>query len=74
MDSDLTLTKIADLLTAIEENVLDLAFSGRDIWLPKNMYITYLYEFSRYFEDREMLDHPLYRKIQLRLFELGEKI
>lgn len=74
MDSDLTLTKIADLLTAIEENVLDLAFSGRDIQLPKNMYITYLYEFSRYFEDREMLDHPLYRKIQLRLFELGEKI
>ena len=74
MSEDLTVTKIADFLRTVEENVLDLAFSGRDIQLPKNMYITYLYEFSRYFEDREMLDHLLYRKIQLRLFELGEKI
>lgn len=74
MSEDLTVTKIADFLRTVEENVLDLAFSGRDIQLPKNMYTTYLYKFSRYFEDREMLDHPLYRKIQLRLFELGEKI
>ena len=71
MSEYLTVTKIADLLRTIEENILDLTFSGHDIQHQKQLYANYLATFAEYFESREMQTHPLYRKIKLRQFELG---
>lgn len=71
MSEYLTVTKIADLLRTIEENMLDLTLSGYDIQHQKQLYANYLATFAEYFESREMQTHPLYRKIKLRQFELG---
>ena len=70
MSEDLTVTKIADFLRAIEENILDLILSGHDIQRQKRLYANYLATLAEYFESREMQTHPLYRKIKFRQFEL----
>ena len=70
MSEDLTVTKIADFLRTIEENILDLTLSGHDIQHEKQLYAKYLAIFAEYFESREMQTHPLYRKIKFRQFEL----
>ena len=70
MSEDLTVTKVADFLRTIEENILDLTLSGHDIQHQKQLYANYLAIFAEYFESREMQTHPLYRKIKFRQFEL----
>ena len=70
MSEDLTVTKIADFLRTIEENILDLILSGHDIQHQKQLYANYLATFAEYFESLELQTHPLYRKIKFRQFEL----
>lgn len=54
MSEDLTVTKIADFLRTIEENILDLTLSGHDIQHQKQLYANYLATFAEYFESREL--------------------
>lgn len=54
MSEDLTVTKVADFLRTIEENILDLTLSGHDIQHQKQLYANYLATFAEYFESREL--------------------
>ena len=63
MSEDLTVTKIADFLRTIEENILDLTLSGHDIQHQKQLYANYLATLAKYFESREMQTHPYTGKL-----------